>query len=135
MLFREEYLEKVIRPKVMDAMKSDPRPKTIYDLCTLFGLLPNSVHTVSAWLRELEIPVGEVCELSLRARKMMEARGFADPKPSSPPHPIDILTETTTESSPPPKKKKKLKSISSKGKKVRKKLGKPGTKSKAHRHI
>lgn len=131
MLFREEYLEKVIRPKVMDAMKSNPRPKTIYDLCTLFGLLPNSVHTVSAWLRELEIPVGEVCELSLRARKMMEARGFADPKPSPPPP----TTETVTEAPLLPKKKKKLESISSKGKKVRKKLGKPGTKSKARRHI
>jgi len=138
MLFREEYLEKVIRPKIMDAKAH--KPKSVYDLCALFGLPPNSMHTVAAWLRELEIPIGDICELSLRARKMMESRGFASPSTSIVTIATPDTTKTTEVSSISPKKKGKLKS---KVKKVKKYSGKPGTKStkmptkvsKARRHI
>lgn len=138
MLFREEYLEKVIRPKVMDA--AEHKPKTIYDLCDLFGLPPNSIHTVSAWLRELKIPVGDICELSLRARRMMESRGFTKPRNDS--SVADLISTATTTEIPdlPKKKRKKLLSKgktkdNTKSKKFKKRSGKPGTKSKSRRHI
>jgi len=76
MLFRREFLEKVIRPKVEEAARE--KPETLYDLCALFGLPPGSIHTVAAWLRDLRIPVEDVCELPPRARRMTvpEGSGF-----------------------------------------------------------
>ena len=74
MLFREEFLEKVIRPKVEEAAKENP--ETLYDLCALLDLPPSSIHTVAAWLRDLGIPVEDVCDLPLRARKTRISKGL-----------------------------------------------------------
>lgn len=138
MLFREEYLEKIIRPKFMDA--ATHKPKTVYDLCALLELPPNSMHTVAAWLRELKIPLGDICELSLRARKMMESRGFTQPRNDSSTDPsvapvVPLLAATETLDLPKKKRKKLLSKSKTKGKKVKKSSGKPGTKSKSHKHI
>lgn len=135
MLFREEYLEKVIRPKIMEA--AEHKPKTIYDLCALFGLPPNSIHTVSAWLRELKIPVGDICELSLRARRMMESRGFVRSKSTDSTEPVaSVVQEDSVEEEPSiPTKKKKSKTSVFKSKKKKKKHGGKPLKGKARRHI
>jgi len=135
MLFREEYLEKVIRPKIMDAKAH--KPKSVYDLCALFGLPPNSMHTVAAWLRELEIPIGDICELSLRSRKMMESRGFSLPEsPTDSETTVSDDVETVKVKSYSPKKKSKVKKFKKKHSKLGTKSTKVPTKvSKARRHI
>jgi hypothetical protein len=73
MLYRKEYMEQIIRPKLMTA--SEKSPKSMYDLCTKLGLQPDQVHTVRAWIRELNLDLTDVVtKLSSRARRMLATR-------------------------------------------------------------
>ncbi len=106
MLYRKEYMEQIIRPK-LDAA-SEKSPKSMYDLCSKLGLEPDQVHTVRAWIKELGLDLTDVVtKLSSRARRMLATRyGTTDgSKDAANATPAPSSTTTGTKS----KKKSKFK--------------------------
>ena len=71
MIYKKEYLELVVKPRVMRAAKR--QPKTLFELAAAMGLPPGTTSTLANWLHELEIPVEDVIDND-RVRRMLHTR-------------------------------------------------------------